>query len=1096
MGVQDLQSFLEGPQVTGGSVPVDLLRIAHGFAQRQARQQQRGGKSGGSQHAANNKLSLVVDGECCLDRLYGGYFSDWACGGQWNRMVQFLAVLIQTVQTSHIELAVFFNGCLEQQRMGEWIASQQEVRKKINQVLKHINTKGTPPPKVWWTAPVCLRTCLRMALRHLSVSVLCTMDDHHQEVIAYCRENGFHGLMADDGEYAVFDPPRYFSSEHLKLTYKGSLETKEYILSEVAKGLGLSPDRFCILAALLGNYLLTEQDLADFYRKLGMTQNPGKIPVDVLVKTVAGFVKNLPSIDNLDAMAVQVFGSSTDKRATKLKQSVQYYLNGTKDGFLRYRPQPAARRSDVAHFSGQTKTPPQANNKGKQAENIDTSRFASETAESERDSLAAYNEATANATKAPQIVIEPPAIGGQGDVSKTTVNELNDCDAKNHTGEEEDTALTVGMSNSHAVNGGNHSASLLISSSSSSSSSSATSPSRLTPDVGWNSQNTKSATGAEDVIGPASNKLTSLPQIPPEVMRTASERHQKGLMSPYIYQILTQGEIKLPVLMEDETHKELPSIHLLYRPVRQMVYAILFNLHHHMYMASKCKEKGEPEKCEIPELRVKEWVWSRNNPYQTPDLVKAEQIGWGVPTIQRLWFGAAIDDKRRRLRAFLTCMRSDTPLMLNPAYVPQHLLVMASVLRYIMSFTDKKILRKPELDAFIAQAFSPELMNAHYLQELQLPLVTSRGVQLAALFMQGVETALLANDACGAPIPWLMCCPWLFFDGKLFHHKLARTGVVKNLLELCDHHIEHVVKVERMRKAVLEGLSVQFARPPLPQMPGTRISLSPSNVMPAGGALVTPRTLPVGRGGGNMYSANSGAARGMLRRAVPTRGGQLEIAGVVVGSWGPNYGTRGGMGGPPHSGPIATPRGVRLVPPQVTSVGGLKTYRQSGTMSGYHVTAVGPGGRPSFHTRGGPVKSSAGTGRAKKNQVSSNKKKSVTGSKKIIQRDSEKGKGRGMTVEAPGCGDTLPAAELLSNDVGGGGDESRPSGDLNKVAPGQFDDATPVSSTIPDKCDTTSSPKKAKPSDLSVTIVDDIEHKGQGDGSTKSVLAGVPTSEN
>jgi hypothetical protein len=62
------------------------------------------------------------------------FFSDWACGGQWNRMVQFLAVLIQTVQTSHIELAVFFNGCLEQQRMTEWITSQQDVRKKINQV--------------------------------------------------------------------------------------------------------------------------------------------------------------------------------------------------------------------------------------------------------------------------------------------------------------------------------------------------------------------------------------------------------------------------------------------------------------------------------------------------------------------------------------------------------------------------------------------------------------------------------------------------------------------------------------------------------------------------------------------------------------------------------------------------------------------------------------------------------------------------------------------------------------------------------------------------------------------------------------------------
>jgi hypothetical protein len=60
---------------------------------------------------------------------------------------------------------------------------------------------------------------------------------------------------------------------------------------------------------------------------------------------------------------------------------------------------------------------------------------------------------------------------------------------------------------------------------------------------------------------------------------------------------------------------------------------------------------------------------------------------------------SAIDDKRRRLRAFLTCMRSDTPLMLNPAYVPQHLLVMASVLRYVdisvhymisLNFTDSR----------------------------------------------------------------------------------------------------------------------------------------------------------------------------------------------------------------------------------------------------------------------------------------------------------------------------------------------------------------------------------------------------------------------
>jgi hypothetical protein len=43
----------------------------------------------------------------------------------------------------------------------------------------------------------------------------------------------------------------------------------------------------------------------------------------------------------------------------------------------------AARRSDTAHFTGQAKTPTHTNTKGKHAEHLDTSRFASETAESE-----------------------------------------------------------------------------------------------------------------------------------------------------------------------------------------------------------------------------------------------------------------------------------------------------------------------------------------------------------------------------------------------------------------------------------------------------------------------------------------------------------------------------------------------------------------------------------------------------------------------------------------------------------------------------------------------------------------------------------------
>ncbi|XP_058791366.1 constitutive coactivator of PPAR-gamma-like protein 1 homolog isoform X2 [Phymastichus coffea] len=826
MNTQALQAFLDSNSVPGSAVPVDLFKLARNIVQKQ---RNRIGK-GQTQSFSTTKFRLVLDGECCLDRLYGGYFSDWACGGQWNRMIQFLAVLMQQSEAAGLELAVYFNGSIETSRRSDWIQNQLNTRLKANNVLKHVSTKGTPPPKIWWIAPACLKTSLRMALRHLNVTVLSSMDDHHQEVITFCRENHYHGLIADDSEYAVFDPPRYFSSEQLKLTYKGSLDTKEYFVNEVLQGLNLPAERLCIFAALLGNYILNETDLQSFYKKLNPSTN--KMDIDQTVRAVANFVKDLSSIE-LDDVTQKVFGSLTDSRCSRFKQSVQYYVNGTKDGFSHYKPIKPTKdtiQNDQANASDVAPT-------NEEKTNMEMARFASETAESEQESLNAYKEATANATKAPEIVVEPPGVLNQGDTETTRPEEDHN--------------------NGHTVNGTHN---LLISSSSSSSSSSATSPAHVTDSV------------------KQTEKSTTVPASVPEVIRTASERHQKGLMSPLIYQILTAGEIKLPVLLEDENHREFPSIHVIYRPVRQMVYAILFNMHHRLYLATKSKEKGETDKIEVPDVIIKEWVWSKANPFQTPESVKAEQIGWGVPTIQRLWFGTGIDDKRRRLRGFLTCMKSDTALMLNTAYVPQHLLVMACVLRYIMTFSDKiKILRRQELDAFIVQAFSPELMNAPYLQDLQISLVTTRGVQLASLFMAGVETALLANDACGAPIPWLMCCPWLYFDGKLFHHTLARATIAKNLLELCGGHIERVVKVERIRKAILEGVNVVFARPPLPVPPAGIRVIGPQPIPPAG--LPISETLVRGRVGNVVGGPQRG---GLMRRPVPSRGGQLEVAGTTT----------------------------------------------------------------------------------------------------------------------------------------------------------------------------------------------------------------------
>lgn len=323
---------------------------------------------------------------------------------------------------------------------------------------------------------------------------------------------------------------------------------------------------------------------------------------------------------------------------------------------------------------------------------------------------------------------------------------------------------------------------------------------------------------------------------------------------------------------------------------------------------SLLSESGEiPENSPQPEIVVKEWVYTRSNPYQYPEELKAEPLPWAVPTLQRLWFGPSVDDKRRRMRALLSCLNSDTPLILNTSHVPHHMLIMACVLRYIMS-QDRPVLRRNELDAFLCHAFNPNLMNPQYLQELTLNMVTSRGVQLAALFMEGVDMALLANDACGAPLPWLMCCPWLYFDGKLFHHTLNRSAQAKSLLEVCENYMDRVFKVERMRKAILEGLDVKFAKMPIqpPYSAGSyhfqRLLVFNSKITSFTGmmrqGIPPPHCLPTML----LPSSRTGPSPMRHQRPVPSRGGQLQVAGVVVGSWGANYGfhqpsRQGGAGG-------------------------------------------------------------------------------------------------------------------------------------------------------------------------------------------------------
>ena len=71
-------------------------------------------------------------------------------------------------------------------------------------------------------------------------------------------------------------------------------------------------------------------------------------------------------------------------------------------------------------------------------------------------------------------------------------------------------------------------------------------------------------------------------------------------MSPWICQLLIKGEIKLPVLLEGDI---LPAVHKFYQPIRQNIYAILFNLYHARFDRRQQEDKIKGMRRKADELR-------------------------------------------------------------------------------------------------------------------------------------------------------------------------------------------------------------------------------------------------------------------------------------------------------------------------------------------------------------------------------------------------------------------------------------------------------------------------------------------------------------
>jgi len=197
-------------------------------------------------------LSVVLDVDSCLSRLYSGFYADWIGGGQWRHVIEYLTRLIQSCRECGLTVVAFFNGAVDGCRFTEWCEKRATECSNVKNITLHIMNKATPPPKLWWIPPTFLITSIRLAFIALGVPVVTSITDHRFELVTYCRENRLTGVIGNSAEYLIFGQIRYFSAEKFKLKYSGSMLTEEYLAEGLARKLDCHPQRFCVLAALLG----------------------------------------------------------------------------------------------------------------------------------------------------------------------------------------------------------------------------------------------------------------------------------------------------------------------------------------------------------------------------------------------------------------------------------------------------------------------------------------------------------------------------------------------------------------------------------------------------------------------------------------------------------------------------------------------------------------------------------------------------------------------------------------------------------------------------------------------------------------------------
>ena len=95
-------------------------------------------------------------------------------------MMSFLSALFSTCHQANVHMAIFYNGAKEAERFPAWVQDQIKIKQHVNQVIKHLTKRMTPPPKAFWVKKKPFR------FLYIILNLFICHNRYHQVVLRLC----------------------------------------------------------------------------------------------------------------------------------------------------------------------------------------------------------------------------------------------------------------------------------------------------------------------------------------------------------------------------------------------------------------------------------------------------------------------------------------------------------------------------------------------------------------------------------------------------------------------------------------------------------------------------------------------------------------------------------------------------------------------------------------------------------------------------------------------------------------------------------------------------------------------------------------------